>query len=44
MNLVQGAGRTRLVLNLRRPVAHEATIEGNTLLVTLLPPVRNNFV
>jgi len=39
MNLVQGAGRTRLVLNLRRPVAHEATIEGNTLLVTLLPPV-----
>jgi len=39
MNLVQGAGRTRLVLNLRRPVAHEAAIEGNTLLVTLLPPV-----
>ena len=39
MNLVQGAGRTRLVLNLRRPVAHEARIEGNTLLVTLSAPV-----
>lgn len=39
MNLVQGAGRTRLVLNLRRPVAHVATIEGDTLLVKLSPPV-----
>jgi type IV pilus assembly protein PilQ len=35
MNLVQGADRTRLVLNLRRPVGHEATIEGNTLIITL---------
>src|SRR5687767_14987473 len=35
MNIVQGADRTRLVLNLRRPVGHEATIEGNTLVVTL---------
>jgi type IV pilus assembly protein PilQ len=35
MNLVQGADRTRLVLNLRRPVGHEATIEGNTLVITL---------
>src|SRR3954462_5532407 len=32
MNIVQGADRTRLVLNLRRPVAHEATIEGRTVL------------
>ena len=38
MNVVQGAGRTRLVLNLRRPVAHEASVEGNSLLVTLSAP------
>jgi len=44
MNLVQGAGRTRLVLNLRRPVAHEAVIEGNTLLVTLSAPVTSASV
>ncbi len=35
MNIVQGADRTRLVLNLRRPVGHQAVIEGNTLIVTL---------
>jgi len=35
MNVVQGADRTRLVLNLRRPLGHEATIDGNTLVVTL---------
>ena len=35
MNIVQGADRSRLVLNLRRPVSHEATLEGRTLLVTL---------
>jgi type IV pilus assembly protein PilQ len=33
MNVVQGADRTRLVLNLRRPVAHEATLDGNTVVV-----------
>jgi type IV pilus assembly protein PilQ len=38
MNVVQGADRTRLVLNLRRPVAHEATLEGNSLLITLAEP------
>jgi type IV pilus assembly protein PilQ len=38
MNLVQGAGRTRLVLNLRRPVPHEASIDGRTLLITLSEP------
>jgi type IV pilus assembly protein PilQ len=38
MNLVQGADRTRLVLNLRRPVGHEAAIEGNTLVITLAEP------
>jgi type IV pilus assembly protein PilQ len=38
MNVVQGADRTRLVLNLRRPVSHEATVEGNTLVITLAEP------
>ena len=38
MNLVQGADRSRLVLNLRRTVAHEATLEGRTLVVTLSTP------
>ncbi len=35
MNVVQGSDKTRLVLNLRRSVAHEAVVEGNTLIVTL---------
>jgi type IV pilus assembly protein PilQ len=35
MNLVQGVERSRLVLNLRRPVTHEMSIDGNTLVVTL---------
>jgi len=39
MNLVQGADRTRLVLNLRRPVVHEASVDGNKLLITLEAPV-----
>ena len=38
MNVVQGAERTRLVLNLRRAVAHEATVEGRTVLITLSAP------
>lgn len=38
MNVVQGANRTRLVLNLRRPVPHEAAIDGKTLVVTLSAP------
>lgn len=35
MNVVQGADRTRLVLNLRRPLGHEATLDGNTLVIML---------
>jgi len=35
MNVVQGADKTRLVLNLRRPVAHEVSLEGRNLIVTL---------
>ncbi len=39
MNVVQGADRTRLVLNLRRPVVHEAIVDGRRLVITLEPPV-----
>ena len=39
MNIVQGADRTRLVLNLRRPVTHQTTVDGNTLVITLAEPV-----
>ena len=39
MSVVQGGDRTRLVLNLRRPVAHEATLDGNAVVVTLAAPV-----
>jgi len=35
MNMVQGSDKTRMVLNLRRSVSHEAAIEGNNLIVTL---------
>ena len=38
MNVVQGADRTRLVLNLRRPVAHETTLDGNSVVVSLAAP------
>jgi type IV pilus assembly protein PilQ len=35
MNLVQGADRTRLVLNLRRTVTHEVALDGKNIVVTL---------
>jgi type IV pilus assembly protein PilQ len=35
MNVVQGADRTRMVLNLRRSVAHEVSIDGKNIIVTL---------
>src|SRR2546421_6756196 len=35
MNVVQGTDRTRLVLNLRRPVAHETTIDGRSIVISL---------
>jgi type IV pilus assembly protein PilQ len=38
MNVVQGAERTRLVLNLRRSVVHEAALDGRNLLITLSAP------
>jgi type IV pilus assembly protein PilQ len=39
MNVVQAPDRTRLVLNLRRSVAHEASIDGKTLTLSLSAPV-----
>jgi type IV pilus assembly protein PilQ len=46
MNMVQGTDKTRMVLNLRRSVAHEAAVDGNTLVVTLtgLPPTAGSTV
>src|SRR5919198_282677 len=38
MNIVQGTDRTRVVLNLRRPVTHEASVDGRNLLITLTEP------
>ena len=35
MNVVQAADKTRLVLNLRRPVAHEVALDGRNVVVTL---------
>jgi type IV pilus assembly protein PilQ len=35
MNVVQGADRTRLVLNLRRSVSHEVALDGKNIVVTL---------
>ncbi|MGQ0544461.1 MAG: type IV pilus secretin PilQ [Betaproteobacteria bacterium] len=35
MSIAQGADRARLVLNLRRPVSHEATLDGRAVLITL---------
>lgn len=35
VNLVQVNGRTRLVMNLTRPVSYESQMEGNTLLVSM---------
>ncbi len=35
MNLVQAADKTRLVLNLRRPVAHAVALDGRSVVVTL---------
>jgi type IV pilus assembly protein PilQ len=38
MNVVQGAERTRLVLNLRRAVPHESVVDGRSLVITLSEP------
>ncbi|HEX4926713.1 MAG TPA: type IV pilus secretin PilQ [Burkholderiales bacterium] len=38
MNVVQGPARTRVVLNLRRPLPYETSIDGRNVLITLSPP------
>jgi type IV pilus assembly protein PilQ len=38
MNVVQGADRTRVVLNLRRPLPYETSIDGRSIVVTLSEP------
>src|SRR5690606_4962624 len=38
MNLGQGAERPRRVLNWRRPVGHESSLDAKTLLITLVEP------
>ena len=35
MNLIQAADKSRLVLNLRRAVVHEARVDGRNLIITL---------
>ena len=35
VNVVQGTGRSRVVLNLKRPMNFQSTIEGNALVVSL---------
>jgi len=37
MNIVQGADRTRLVLNLKKSVAHESKLDGRVMVITLAP-------
>ena len=35
MNIVQAGGRTRLVMNLAKPVGYDTKIDGKTVLITL---------
>jgi type IV pilus assembly protein PilQ len=35
VNVVQAAGRTRLVLNLKRTVSHAVSVDGNTIQIAL---------
>ncbi|KPC53948.1 type IV pilus secretin PilQ [Amantichitinum ursilacus] len=35
LNIAEGSGRTRLVLNLQKPAGYTAKVEGNTYLITL---------
>jgi len=37
VNLVQSGGRSRVVLNLRRAVTHQTSVEGNVVLVRMEP-------
>jgi type IV pilus assembly protein PilQ len=37
VNVVQSGGRSRMVLNLKRPVVHQASVEGNAIIVSMEP-------
>ncbi len=37
LNVVQGADRTRVVFNLKKPVAHESKLDGRVMVITLAP-------
>jgi len=37
VNVVQAGSRSRMVLNLRRPVTHQTTVEGNVVVITMAP-------
>jgi len=39
VNVVQAEGRTRLVLNLNQSMTYESTIDGNSLVLALLPVI-----
>ncbi|EXI69698.1 MAG: Type IV pilus biogenesis and competence protein PilQ precursor [Candidatus Accumulibacter adjunctus] len=39
-NIVQAEGRTRVVLNLNRAMSHEASIEGRSLLLAMVPAAK----
>ena len=40
MNIVQAGGRTRLVMNLAKPVGYDTKIDGKTVLITLQTSAR----
>ncbi|MEI7428922.1 MAG: type IV pilus secretin PilQ [Betaproteobacteria bacterium] len=42
VNVVQAEGRTRLVLNLNQSMTYESTIDGNNLVLALLPVIGKN--
>jgi len=41
INVVQGNDRSRIVMNLNRPMSYEARLEGNAILLTLSPQSRS---
>nr|WP_275983111.1 type IV pilus secretin PilQ [Propionivibrio soli] len=43
-NIVQSEGRTRVVLNLNRPMTYEASLDGNSLLLVLNPSKKEGEV
>ena len=42
INIVQAGERTRIVMNLNRPMSYDAKLEGNAILVTLAPQYGSN--